>query len=144
MKISIYKEFSFEAAHALDGYDGKCKNIHGHSYQLKIGVIGVPNDDKTSSTYGMVMDFTEIKALFKTKIEPLFDHRLLLHTNSRFKNLIAEDTSVRYVPYQPTCENMLAEIVEICRQNLSGKVSVYNVILRETSSSYAEWKHEMQ
>ena len=36
MNIRITKEFDFEAAHALDGYEGKCRDIHGHSYHLKI------------------------------------------------------------------------------------------------------------
>ena len=38
--IRITKHFDFETAHALYGYDGKCKNIHGHSYQLYVTIIG--------------------------------------------------------------------------------------------------------
>ena len=36
MRVRITKEFDFEAAHALDGYDGKCKDIHGHNYKLSL------------------------------------------------------------------------------------------------------------
>ena len=46
MNIRITKEFDFEAAHALDGYEGKCRDIHGHSYHLKITLIGEPRADK--------------------------------------------------------------------------------------------------
>jgi len=49
--IRITKHFDFEAAHALYGYDGKCKNIHGHSYQLFVTVIGSPIHE--TSTFRM-------------------------------------------------------------------------------------------
>ena len=45
MKIRITKTFDFEAAHALDGYEGKCKDIHGHSYHLETTFIGSPKED---------------------------------------------------------------------------------------------------
>lgn len=144
MNICVYKEFTFDAAHALDGYSGKCKNIHGHTYHLKIGVVGAPNDDETSSDYGMVMDFKELKSLYETEIENRFDHQLILKDNSRFRGSVEGTTSVRFVPYQPTCENMLSEIVLLLRQKLPEEVTLYNVLLRETSTSYAEWKEDMQ
>ena len=57
-KIRITKKFRFEAAHALYGYDGKCKNIHGHNYNLFVTIIGVPE--------------SEISAIFpKTLVNPL-------------------------------------------------------------------------
>ena len=46
-KIRITKKFEFEAGHALYGYDGKCKNIHGHSYKLWVTVIGSPIEDSS-------------------------------------------------------------------------------------------------
>ena len=57
-KIRITKKFTFEAGHALYGYDGKCKNVHGHSYKLYVTVIGVPIADKDNVKYGMVIDFS--------------------------------------------------------------------------------------
>ena len=41
-KIRITKKFTFEAGHALYGHNGKCKNIHGHSYKLSVTVLGNP------------------------------------------------------------------------------------------------------
>ena len=58
-KIRITKKFTFEAGHALYGYDGKCKNVHGHSYKLYVTVIGVPIADKDNVKYGMVIDFSD-------------------------------------------------------------------------------------
>ena len=138
MRIRITKEFDFEAAHALDGYNGKCRDIHGHSYHLKVTFIGRPKQDTNVSECGMVVDFGEIKKLVKSKIYDLFDHRLILREDSRFKSIEKENKRVRYVNYQPTCENMLIEIVNILKDNFTD-IDLHSVFLRETSNSYAEW-----
>ena len=52
-KIRITKQFNFETAHALYGYDGLCKNVHGHSYKLDVTVIGTPIDDKNHKKNGL-------------------------------------------------------------------------------------------
>lgn len=59
--IRITKQFTFETAHALYGYDGKCRNVHGHSYKLSVTVIGQPITDKSHVKYGMVIDFSDLK-----------------------------------------------------------------------------------
>ena len=55
--IRLTKEFTFEAAHALEGYDGLCREIHGHSYRLFVTVKGTPCADESNPKFGMVMDF---------------------------------------------------------------------------------------
>ena len=60
-KIRITKQFGFETGHALYGYDGKCKNVHGHSYKLSVTVIGTPINDVNNVKNGMVIDFTDLK-----------------------------------------------------------------------------------
>ena len=62
-KIRITKKFTFEAAHALYGYDGKCKNIHGHSYKLFVTIIGNPIKDSNNVKFGMIIDFSYEKSL---------------------------------------------------------------------------------
>ncbi len=76
--IRLTKEFAFEAAHALEGYDGKCSRIHGHSYRLFVTVKGVPCDDPQSPKRGMVMDFGVLKALVQEQIVSRLDHALIL------------------------------------------------------------------
>ena len=49
--IRITKKFDFETGHALYGYDGKCKNIHGHSYKLFVTVQGTPITDSSHVKY---------------------------------------------------------------------------------------------
>ena len=139
MNIRITKAFDFEAAHALDGYEGKCKDIHGHSYHLEVTFLGKPSMNKSKSDCGMVVDFGKVKKVVKNKILPLFDHRLILREDSRFKQIAPINERIRLVDYQPTCENMLLEIVAILQEeNLKGTMLV-KAFLRETSNSYAEW-----
>lgn len=140
--IRVTKEFKFEAAHALDGYDGKCKDIHGHSYHLKIAVTGKPKADTSISDCGMVIDFSDIKKIVKYEVMPRFDHILVLRDDSRFKGIEDKNERVRYVDYQPTCENMLIEILDLIRPQLPDYVTLSYGFLRETRTSYAEWFKE--
>ncbi len=142
MIIRVTKEFDFETAHALDGYNGKCKDIHGHSYHLTVTVKGEVIDDNTDPKDGMVIDFKDLKSIIKTEIEPIFDHRLILRDTSRFKGIEKINDRVRYVPYQPTCENMLLEIVDIFKRFLPEAIHLCKVSLRETANSYSEWLAE--
>ena len=139
MNIRITKEFDFEAAHALDGYSGKCQDIHGHSYHLEMTFIGTPKSEIGLSDCGMVVDFGDIKKIVKTQILPLFDHRLILRKDTRFKEIESINERIRLVDYQPTCENMLIEIVEILKRNEPEGTKLVKGFLRETANSYAEW-----
>ena len=76
--IRLTKEFSFEAAHALDGYDGPCREIHGHSYKLFVTVKGEPVADAAEPKYGMVMDFGELKRIVGRLIVDRYDHALVM------------------------------------------------------------------
>ena len=139
MNVRITKQFNFEAAHALDGYEGKCKDIHGHSYHLKVTYIGQPKEDSQLSDCGMVVDFGQVKAIVKEKILPMFDHRLILRKDSRFKEIAPINQRIRFVDYQPTCENMLIEIIKILRSSQPAGAILVKGFLRETANSYAEW-----
>ena len=85
--IRITKEFKFEMAHALKGYDGPCRNIHGHSYELLVTISGYPITDTKSPKLGMVMDFGNLKKIVRTAIIDIYDHALVLNS-SMPKNLI--------------------------------------------------------
>lgn len=137
--VRLSKEFTFESAHALDGYDGKCVNIHGHSYQLIVTVKGTPIKDENHVKQGMVMDFSDLKVIVKSNIIDIFDHALILKHDSRFKGIEEKHQRVEYKPYQPTCENMIIDFANILLQKLPSHVSLHSLLLRETGTSYAEW-----
>lgn len=142
-KIRITKHFDFESAHALYGYDGKCKNIHGHSYHLYVTVIGTPIEDKSHTKNGMVMDFGDLKSIVKKEIVTKFDHAVVLNSNSPHKelaNTISDHShKVVLVPYQPTSENMLIDFAERIQVQLPQNVLLHSLKLYETANSYAEW-----
>ena len=63
--IRVTKSFTFEMAHALWNYDGPCRNIHGHSYELLVTISGHPITDENSPKLGMVMDFGDLKKIVR-------------------------------------------------------------------------------
>ena len=140
--IRLTKIFNFEAAHALLGYHGKCRHIHGHSYQLHVTVIGNPLDDKNSSVRGMVMDFSHLKDIVKENIVNVFDHALVLNTNTPLDGVNKNSDIFQkliIVDYQPTSENLLIDFAERINKLLPDHVKLYSLRLQETVSSYAEW-----
>ena len=81
--IRITKQFDFETGHALYGYDGKCKNVHGHSYKLSVTVIGTPIGDASNVKFGMVIDFGDLKKIVLSEIVDKFDHATVFNKTHR-------------------------------------------------------------
>lgn len=140
-KVRVTKEFSFEMAHALEGHDGQCRYIHGHSYHLSVTVIGTPVQDTTNPKNGMVIDFSDLKKIVKkTVLDPL-DHSLVLFEQSRFLSQVKSWTGQKVVltPYNPTCENLVIDFAKRIRAELPPGTRLYRLFLRETQTGYAEW-----
>ena len=145
--IRLTKIFHFEMAHALYGYDGPCKNIHGHSYELVVTVGGKPLNDPAHPKHGMVMDFSDLKEIVKSQIVDRHDHALVLNGNSPHRNipdLNANFEKVMFVDYQPTCENMLMDFKDRILGFLPTHVQLISLKLKETPTSYAEWHRDDQ
>ena len=144
-KIRLTKEFSFEAAHALGGYDGPCREIHGHSYRLFVTIKGTPSRDEQNPKQGMVMDFGVLKKIVHEEIISRFDHALVLRSTADkelLKLLTAQFDNLIEVDYQPTCENMLDDFARRIAARLPEGVTLHSLRLHETASSYAEWYAE--
>ncbi|MBV7269024.1 6-pyruvoyl trahydropterin synthase family protein [Winogradskyella luteola] len=141
--IRITKQFSFETGHALYGYDGKCKNVHGHSYRLDVTVIGVPISDNTNVKFGMVIDFGDLKKIVKEEIVNVFDHATVFNKNTPHVELAKElqnrGHNVLLVDYQPTSEMMVIDFAEKIKQRLPGNIKLHALKLQETATSFAEW-----
>lgn len=142
-KVRVTKIFNFETSHALFGYDGKCKNIHGHSYKLFVTVLGEPVQEQTDSKNGMLIDFGELKKIVKELIVDPFDHAIILNQNSPHaalgEKLKQENHDVIMLDYQPTCENMLIHFAGILKKALPDEVELVKLKLFETENSYGEW-----
>jgi len=142
-KIRITKQFSFETGHALYGYDGKCRNVHGHSYKLSVTVIGEPIADNENVKYGMVIDFGDLKKIVKSEIVDQFDHATVFNQNTPHIELAKElkdrGHHVILVDYQPTSENMVIDFAEKIKKHLPDHIKLHSLKLQETESSFAEW-----
>jgi 6-pyruvoyltetrahydropterin/6-carboxytetrahydropterin synthase len=142
-KIRITKQFSFETGHALYGYDGKCKNVHGHSYKLSVTVIGEPITDRNNVKFGMVIDFSDLKKIVKEEIVDQFDHATVFNATTPHielaKELQSRNHHVILVDYQPTSENMVIDFSEKIKNRLPEHIKLHSLKLQETETSFAEW-----
>ncbi len=126
-RVLVSKEFTFDAAHHLHCYEGKCKNLHGHTYKVIFGISGFVDE------IGLVIDFGDIKEIWKEEIEIYLDHRYI---NETLPNM------------NTTAENMVVWIYEKMKESLSNRpeknngVQVEFVRLYETPTSYAETRRE--
>ncbi|MGP4041006.1 6-carboxytetrahydropterin synthase QueD [Gracilibacillus sp. D59] len=123
-RVMVSKEFTFDAAHHLHCYEGKCKNLHGHTYKVVFGISGFVNE------IGIVIDFGDIKKIWKEEIEVHLDHRYLNETLPKMNT---------------TAENMVVWIFEKMEESLSdfpNACRVEFVRLFETPTSYAEARRE--
>jgi 6-pyruvoyltetrahydropterin/6-carboxytetrahydropterin synthase len=142
-KVRLTKSFSFESGHALYGYDGKCKNIHGHSYKLYVTVIGEPISDSGNVKFGMVIDFGDLKKIVKEEIVDVFDHATVFNKNTPHFELAMElktrGHNVLLVDYQPTSEMMVIDFAEKIQRLLPQHIQLHSLKLQETETSFAEW-----
>lgn len=140
--IRVTKEFAFETAHALWNYDGPCRNVHGHSYKLFVTLAGEPIDDPENKKNGMVIDFGDLKKLVSKKVVKVFDHAVVISNMVEREKLDALNKmfdNVLLVDYQPTCENLVADIADRITPHLPDKIRLHSLRLYETATSYAEW-----
>lgn len=154
---TICKQFSFHAAHRLPNHQGQCQRLHGHSYVLEVLVTGqVKQAGRTESDEGMVLDFADLKKIYKDWIEPLVEHQYLnerlTHDELRIvKNVDYSWPSFPQLPQAPngepltTCENLAEWMRQIFQTKLSEKyqpssmnLPVVSIRLWETPTSYAE------
>jgi len=140
--IRVTKEFGFEMAHALWKYDGPCRNVHGHSYKLFVTLAGEPLNEPSNPKNGMVIDFGDLKRIVRLNVVDLFDHTVLVSNNEagdRLESLKKMFGNVVVVDYQPTCENLVADIAERIKPHLPTYARLHNLKLYETATSFAEW-----
>ena len=123
-RVLVSKEFTFDAAHHLLGYSGKCCNLHGHTYKVIFGISGLVNN------IGITIDFSDIKNIWKQKLEPQLDHQYINETLPKMNT---------------TAENMVVWIFEEMEKALKGndnEIRMEFVRLYETPTAFAEVRRE--
>lgn len=142
MKIRITKRFTFEMAHALHGYDGPCRDIHGHSYTLEVTVSGEPIIDRTSPKLGMVIDFGDLKRMVNERIVDVYDHALVLKRG--YESMLLSDegmkrTKLIVTDFQPTSEHLVSHFANLLMEALPTGVVLEKMKMHETATSFVEW-----
>jgi len=126
MKMLVCKTFTLDAAHYLPHYEGKCRNLHGHTWTLEVEVsstrpVGLIT---VGPKQGMVVDFEDLKDLVNSRVVNRLDHTLL---NDLVKN--------------PTCENLLTWMWDNLADWVGGlSCELSRLRLYETPGSFAELK----
>jgi 6-pyruvoyltetrahydropterin/6-carboxytetrahydropterin synthase len=134
--LSLTKSFKFEAAHFLHNYDGLCKNIHGHSYELHVTVTSLKNKEN-----GMVMDFKQLKNIVNQSAIDYLDHAVLINEkNSKLKWVELYEGKLFYSKGEPSAENLIEDIVNRIKRQLPAGIKLNHARLYETSSSWADWE----
>lgn len=99
---------SFDSAHFLKGYEGKCSNIHGHRWTVEV-TVAAEDVEQEGQTRGMLVDFKMLKADLTSLTEEL-DHSLIIEENSLRENtkeaLLEEEFKIVELPFRPTAENL--------------------------------------
>ena len=126
--MELKLDFKFDAAHRLMHHAGLCRNIHGHTWKVRVTVEGEP-DKKT----GMVVDFKALKESIGSVIN-LFDHAFILNVKDEmFPEMFAKFSSTMAIEGEPTCENIAARIF----WDISRTFSAHNILIDADNSDFA-------
>lgn len=132
MKIS--KEFKWEMGHRLPFHSGKCTNIHGHTYKMRVEIEG----DLDSN--GMVMDYYDVSSVISPLVDEL-DHSFIVKDNDfeviEFLNKLNSKKVV--VPFETTAENITLYMLQKIKEKItSDRIKKIKVRVYETEKTYAE------
>ena len=127
-------------AHAIHGYAGACKNIHGHSYELEVTVSGCTTKDEYIPAPGFIIDFKELKQLVTDLIIRMIDHKLVLSQDYISEHpFIRSQENLVILGAEPTAENLLIHFQQILSQALPSDSKLVEMKLYETKDSFARW-----
>jgi len=141
MKTKIAKDFYWEMSHRLPFHKGPCRNIHGHSYKIRVELTGKPDSD------GIVLDYYDLKILMLPVIEQL-DHAFVVDTNDSVMINFLKENDMKYhiIEKTTTAENLAEYIFSEVRNQITKKynnISELTIRLFETDDVYAEVQGEI-
>jgi len=138
--LRLTKIFHFEMAHAIHGYQGACKNIHGHSYELHVTLGTSTLQTEYIPSPGFIIDFKQIKNLVNSAVIDKFDHSLILSEAyiKEHPSDHAQDNLIIW-PVEPSAENILLYLQELLHAKLPSDIKLLQIKLFETKDSFAEW-----
>jgi len=149
IEVTVTKEMTFDCAHMLSNYDGKCANLHGHTYKVLVTVGGTQLE--AGSSKGMIIDFNHLKQAMNMYIKELFDHAIIFssreYRGTAEQELFewAEKHNMRHyvMPYRTTAEYMAILFQDLIQAYLLNNLGLTNITevhvkVYETPTSYSE------
>ena len=141
--LQVTKIFQFEMAHAIFGYAGACRQVHGHSYELQVTLFSKSADSAYLAAPGFIIDFKELKQMVNEGVVKQLDHKLVL-SDAYLKahpHFNASENLVRW-QVEPSAENLLIFIRRTLEKQLPEATGIARLKLYETKNSFAEWVND--
>ncbi|RJG00890.1 6-carboxytetrahydropterin synthase QueD [Noviherbaspirillum sedimenti] len=143
--LTITRKLEFDAGHRIPDHKSQCRNLHGHRYTLEITLMGEIIREEGSSDQGMIMDFSDVKALAKQHLVDVWDHAFLVYAKDEkvrefLQSLPGHKTVV--IDSIPTVENLAQtafDILKAAYQDHYGTgLRLHKLVLHETPNCWAE------
>jgi 6-pyruvoyltetrahydropterin/6-carboxytetrahydropterin synthase len=143
--LTITRKLEFDAGHRIPDHKSQCRNLHGHRYTLEITLVGAVIAEEGSSDNGMIMDFSDVKALAKQHLVDVWDHAFLAYEKDtvvrEFLDSIPGHKTV-IINCIPTVENLAQtafNILKVAYQDRYGTgLRLHKLVLHETPNCWAE------
>ncbi len=143
--ITITRKLEFDAGHRIPDHKSQCRNLHGHRYTLEITLVGEVIEEEGSSDNGMIMDFSDVKALAKTHLVDVWDHAFLVYAkDTAVRNFLATipDHKTVVIDKIPTVENLARTAFDTLRTVYNDRygtgLRLHKLVLHETPTCWAE------
>jgi 6-pyruvoyltetrahydropterin/6-carboxytetrahydropterin synthase len=143
--ITITRKLEFDAGHRIPDHKSQCRNLHGHRYTLEITLVGEVIEEEGSSDNGMIMDFSDVKALAKTHLVDVWDHAFLVYAkDTAVRNFLATipDHKTVVIDKIPTVENLARTAFDTLRTVYNDRygtgLRLHKLVLHETPNCWAE------
>lgn len=145
MVMQITTRLEFDAGHRIPSHKSQCRNLHGHRYAIEITLSGEIIRQEGVSENGMVMDFSDVKAIARRSVIDVWDHAFLVYKDDvvvlDFLNTLPDHKTV-VMNTVPTAENMAAEAFKILRAEYhdiyGNHLKLERVRLYETPNSWVD------
>ena len=139
--MEVTKTIEWDMGHRVPNHKNKCRNPHGHRYRLTLSLKGLIKQEPGTSDEGMVLDFSDVKALMRQHIENKLDHSFMIHEgDSLMANLANEHPELGFikVPFIPTAENITTWCYQQLLPHIPPGIEISRLRLYETPNSWAE------
>jgi 6-pyruvoyltetrahydropterin/6-carboxytetrahydropterin synthase len=143
--MQITRRLEFDAGHRIPDHKSQCRNLHGHRYVIEITLEGEVTETEGDSACGMVMDFSDIKAIAKARLVDAWDHAFLVYRHDQaVVDFLASlpDHKTVVLDRIPTAENLVKIAFDLLapayHDSYGKQLRLYKIRLYETPNCWAE------